>query len=130
MTILINQEAIKQLRSPLDIEKFGQRLKTENDLFTFPNPNLTTIDKNLYYLLRNSEEVDFELKYKYRPDYLSFDYYGTTILWELLMYVNGVFSVEDFDLIKVVVPSMDAITFILQDEYEIPDPEDIQSVSW
>lgn len=130
MTILINREAVRQLQSPLDIEKFGQRLKTENELFTFPNPNLTTIDKNLYYLLRNSQEVDFELKYKYRPDYLSFDYYGTTILWELLMYINGIFSVEDFDLIKVVIPSMDAITFILKDEYEIPDADDLESVSW
>ena len=130
MTILINTEAERQLRSPLDIEKFGQRLKTENELFTFPNPNLITIDKNLYYLLRNSQEVDFELKYKYRPDYLSYDYYGTTILWQMLMYVNSIFSVEEFDLIKVVIPSLDAITFILQDEYEIPDADDLQSVSW
>ena len=130
MTILINNEATRQLQSPLDIEKFGQRYKTENDLFTFPDPNLETIDKNLFYLLRNSEELDFDLKYTYRPDYLSFDYYGTTILWELLMYVNGIFSLEDFDLVKVIIPSLDSITFILQDQFPVKDPEDLESINW
>ena len=130
MTILINTEAIRQLQSPLDIEKFGARFKTENDLFTFPDPNLETIDKNLFYLLKNSEEVEFELKYKFRPDYLSFDYYGTTILWELIMYVNAVFSVEDFNLTTVAIPSMSAITFIIQDQYAIDEPDDLEAISW
>lgn len=130
MTILINNEALRQLQSPLDIEKFGQRYRTENDLFTFPDPNLETIDKNLFYILKNSEEVDFELKYRFRPDYLSYDYYGTTILWELLMYVNGVFSIEDFDLIKVIIPSLDAITFILQDQHPVKDPDELEAISW
>ena len=130
MTILINNEATKQLQSPLDIEKFGQRFKTGNELFTFPDPNLLTIDKNLFFLVRNSEEVEFELKYKYRPDYLSYDYYGTTIVWELLMYVNSVFSVEDFDLIKVIIPSIESISFILQDQYPIKDADDLKSIPW
>ena len=130
MSVLINNEATRQLQSPLDFEKLGQRFKTSNDYFTFPDPNLETIDKNLFYLLKNSEEVGFELKYKYRPDYLSFDYYGTTILWQLLMYVNGVFSLEDFDLQTVVIPSMDAIIFALQDAFAIPDPSDLKAINW
>lgn len=130
MTILINDEIIRQLQSPLDIEKFGARFKTENELFTFPDPNLLTLDKNLFYLLKNSEEVDFQLKYKYRPDYLSFDYYNTTILWELIMYINEVFSVEDFDLVKVIIPSMESITFILQDQFPIDDTDNLIPISW
>jgi len=130
MPITIDEEAKRQLRSPLDIERFGQRLKTDNDLYSFPNPNLETIDKNLFYLLRNSQEVKFESKYKYRPDYLSYDYYGTTVLWNLLMYVNGVFSLEDFDLQTVVIPSLQAITYILQDTFSIPDADDLQAIEW
>jgi alpha-L-fucosidase len=130
MAILIDNEAIRNLQSPLDIEKFGNRYKTETELFTFPNPNLETIDKNLFYLLKNSQELEFELKYKYRPDYMSYDYYGTTILWELLMYVNSVFSAEDFDLIKVVVPSLQSITDILQDTYRIPNPDELTAIEW
>jgi len=130
MTITIDNEAIRQLRSPLDFEKFSQRFKTSNDLYSFPDPNLETIDKNLFYLLRNSQEVKFESKYKYRPDYLSFDYYGTTTLSNLLMYINGVFSLEDFDLETVVIPSLQSITFILQDTYAIPDADDLQAIDW
>jgi alpha-L-fucosidase len=118
MTILIDNEAKRQLESLLDFEFYGNRFKTENNLYTFPDLNLETIEKNLFYLLRNSVEIDFELKYKYRPDYLSFDTYGTTILWELIMYVNEVFSIEDFNLIKVVLPSMDSIVSIFSDLYK------------
>lgn len=130
MPITINDEAKRQLRSPLDIERFGNRFKTDNNYYSFPDPNLETIDKNLYYLLRNSEEVEFEAKYKFRPDYLSYDYYGTTILWELLMYVNGVFSLEDFNLVSVVIPSLESITFILQDLFPIEDADDLESIDW
>jgi hypothetical protein len=130
MAILINNEALRNLQSPFDIERFGNRYKTDTNLYTFPDPNLETIDKNLFYLLKNSEEIDFELKYKYRPDYLSYDYYGTTILWELLMYVNGVFSVEEFNLTKVVVPSLSSITEILPDTFKIPKPDELTSIDW
>jgi len=130
MPELISTEATQNLQSPLDIENFGQRWKTDNSYFTFPDPNLLTLDKNLYYLLRHSDEVEFKSKYKYRPDYLSYDYYGTVILWEMLLYVNNVFSLEDFDLDTVVIPSFNAITFILQDSFQIPDSEDLKSINW
>ena len=131
MPELINNEAIQNLQSPLDIEKFGPRWKTENDLFTFPDPNLLTLDKNLYYLLRHSEEVEFEGQYAYRPDYLSFDYYGTVILWEMLLYVNNIFSVEDFvQLSTVVIPSLDAVNFVIQDSFQIPEPDELESIDW
>lgn len=130
MTQLITDDVKQNIRSPLDIEKFSQRFKTENDLFTFPDPNLVTLDKNLYYLLRNSKEVPFNSKYKYRPDYLSYDYYGTVMLWQLLMYVNTVFSIEDFDLNIVIIPSLNAITFILQDTFQIDEPQDLQAIDW
>jgi len=131
MTVLIDNEAKRQLDSPLDFENFGRRYKTENELYTFPDLNLETIDKNLFYLLRNSKEVNFELKYKYRPDYLSFDTYGSTILWELIMYINEIFSVEDFNLIKVVLPSMDSIVFIFPDLFRMDyESDNLDIVAW
>jgi len=130
MTQLIDKEVKQNIRSPLDIEKFGRRYKTENDLFVFPDPNLLTLDKNLYFLLKHSSEVKFNVKYKYRPDYMSYDYYGTVVLWQLLLYVNSVFSVEDFDLDTVIIPSLDAVTFILQDIFPKDKLEDLQSINW
>jgi len=130
MSVLIDREAKRQSKSPLDIEKFGDRFKTENDYFSFPDPNLTTIDRNLFYLLRNSDELPFESKYNYRPDYLSFDLYGTVLLWELLLYVNGVPSVEDFVLERVIAPSLESIIFILQDSFPERDVDDLQAINW
>lgn len=130
MALYIDQEARRQLKTPIDIERWGDRFKTTNELFSFPDPNITTIDKNLYYLLRNSTEEVFNPKYRYRPDYLSYDQYGTTILWELLMYVNSVFSVEDFDLDSVVIPSMQSITFVLQDLYPERNINDLSTITW
>lgn len=130
MSIFIDNEAKQQLKSPMDIERWGDRFKTGSGLYTFPSPSLTAIDNNLFYLLRNSSTLNFESKYRYRPDYLSYDQYGTTILWELLMYLNGVFSIEDFDLDTVVVPSMESIIYSLQDLFPEKDPEDLQSITW
>ncbi|MFW9871764.1 MAG: hypothetical protein ACFFG0_01595 [Candidatus Thorarchaeota archaeon] len=130
MPLTIDNEAKRQLRSPLDIEGFGRRYKTLNGYYSFPDPNLETVDKNLFYLLRNSQEVKFESKYKYRPDYLSYDYYGTTLLWDLIMYINGVFSLEDFDLETVIIPSLQSITDILPDRFSIPDADDLEEIEW
>lgn len=130
MAFTIEDETKQFIRSPFNIGKMGDQYKTENDLFSFPSPTLATIDKFLFYLLRNSKIKKFAPKYKYRPDYLSFDEYGTTILWQLLMYVNGVPSAEDFVLKEVVVPSLQSIVTMNRDNFpEIPT-EELKEVNW
>jgi len=130
MPFTIDNEAKQFARSPLDISKMGPQYKTSNDLFSFPSPTLATIEKYLFFLLRNSTFEKFEPKYKYRPDYLSFDKYGVVILGQLLMYVNGVFSAEDFDLQEVIIPSMQAIITMNQDNFPKIPPEDQVEVNW
>lgn len=130
MTILIDQEAKNKIKAPSDIERYGNRFKTENNYFVFPDPNLETIDKNLYYLLRQSKEVKFDQKYKYRPDYLSFDEYGTTAFWEVLLYVNGVYSVEEFNLSTVIIPSKESIVFIMRDLFPEQKVTELTTVNW
>ena len=83
-----------------------------------------------YSLLRNSKEITFDQKYKWRPDYLSYDQYGTVALKELLMYVNGVQCVEDFDLSTVVIPDFSAIVDICRDKYSKKDPDNLEQVGW
>lgn len=131
MPVLIDEESKQFARSPFDINKMGDRYKTENELFSFPSPTLTTIEKNLFFLLRNSSYNTWEPKYKYRPDYLSFDYYGVVTLWELIMYVNGVFSVEDFtDLGNVVIPSLQSIIELNRDNYPKKSTDTLFEVNW
>ena len=126
----IDRESRQRANLAIDVNFYGDRYKTENGYFTFPSPSLDTLDQYLYFLLQNSKEKTFERQYFMRPDYLSYDEYGTVALAQLLMYVNGVSSIEDFDLQTVIIPTMSAITEMLKDKFPKRDIEDLTEVSW
>jgi len=128
--ITIDKEAEQRKNSPLNLDFFRETYRTENDLYIFSSPSLWTFDKNLFYLIANSDEIILETKYKYRPDYLSFDKYGTIMLWEMLLYVNGVMSIEDFTLETVLVPRYSAILTVLQDRFVKKDKNNLKKVKW
>ncbi len=128
--ITIDQESKRFAKLPISIDNFANKYKTENDLFVFTSPSFWTIEKNLFYLLRNSKEISFNQKYKYKPDYLSFDEYGTVVLANMLMYVNNVFCLEEFDLSTVVIPSYQSIITVCQDKFSLRDISKIDSVNW
>ena len=117
MSMSIDQESKQRARMPFDIDNMSPRYKTNNGIYTFSSLSLWTIQKNLFYLLKNSTLIVFDPKYKMRPDYMSFDEYGTVALAYLLMYVNSVFCIEDFDLPTVILPSMESIIDICKDKY-------------
>jgi len=128
--ITITEEAQQRQLSPLSIGSMGETYKTTNDIFTFPSPELWTIERNLYFLLRNSDQEKFDQKYKYRPDYLSFDKYGTTILAFLLMFVNGVSCIEDFNLENVVIPGISSIIDMCRDNIPKKSVDKMTEVNW
>lgn len=129
MITLVN-ETDKYRRSPLDISKMGTRYNTETGFYSFQSPTLETIEKYYFWLLRNSTIKPFKQKYRYRPDYLSNEEYGTPMLWQLLMFINGVYSVEEFDLVDVIIPPIDIIMEMTRDNYPDLTPEQLQSVNW
>jgi len=130
MPYTIDQEAERFMRSPFSIERMATRYKTDNNLFSFPSPTLETIEKYLFFLLKHSTVKIMDAKYRYKPDYLSYDEYGTVILWELLMYVNSIFAVEDFDLKEVVVPTLPAIIEMNQANFPEKEVDELLAVNW
>ena len=128
--ITIDKESKMRSRISIDIDNFADRYKTFNNYFSFTSPNLSVIEKHLFYLLRNSKEILFDQKYKWRPDYLSYDEYGTVALKELLMYINGVQCIEEFDLSNVVIPDFSAIVNICRDKYSKKESDDLEEVDW
>jgi len=131
MTITIDKEARQREKLAIDINFLGNRYKTENDVYTFPSPTLSTLDKHLFYLLKNSVQKPFERKYSMRPDYLSYDEYGTVQLSQVLLYVNGIRSNEEFqNLNVVVVPSMSSIIEMLKDKFSVQDIDNLIEVNW
>lgn len=127
----ISTEAIQNKRLPIDIESMRDRYVTENEIISFPSPSLETIDKNLFFLLKYSKQVPLDQQYFMRPDYLSFDEYSTVILDQFLMYVNGIYTVEEFIMDTVVIPTYDAIVTICQDKFDVDrDTDDLIKVKW
>jgi len=117
----IKVNSIEGVLSPLSLDNMTNRYNTSSGIYTFSSPDLWTLEKNLFYLLANSTVVIFQAMYVCKPDYASFDEYGTTQLAQLLMYVNNVHCIEDFDLTQMIIPSMPAIINILQDKIQIPN---------
>jgi hypothetical protein len=131
MSELISTEAKQRIRQPIDIDFMGERYQTDNGLYTFTSPSLWTIEKNLFYLLKNSVEVDLQPKYIRKPYLLSYDQYATVILEFLLMYVNGIFCSEDFDMTTVVLPTISSIIEICQDKFsKIENTDTLGIVNW
>lgn len=130
MIVTIDNESRSRIKLSVDLDFSADRFKTSNLLFTFPAPVLETIDKNLFFLLKNSKQKDLDKKYNYRPDYLSYDEYGTVVLAHFLMYVNGVFSLEDFINLKIVIPSKSAIMDILKDKFPERSVDELSEVNW
>lgn len=73
------------------------------------SPSITLFDKYRFYILQNCSYERLQLKYKYRPDYLSYDKYGTTNWWNLILYANDVPTIEEFDLENVLIPNLECI---------------------
>lgn len=128
--ITIDEESKQRKKSVINIDNYGERYSTTNGIYTFTSPSLWVIEKHLFYLLRNSKQVVFEQQYKMRPDFLSYDEYGIVVLAQLLMYVNGVFCIEEFDLDTVVIPEFQTIVEITKDKFPKKATKDLESVDW
>ena len=128
--ITLDQECEHRKKIIYNVDYMTERYITSNSYFEFPDPNLWTLEKNLFYLIRNSVIKNFEQKYIMRPTYLSYDEYGTVILDKLLMRVNSIFCVEDFSLDKVIIPDYDAILKICDDRFPHRSNEVLSEVNY
>ncbi len=128
--ITIDKESKQRIRHPIEIDNMADTYKTTSGEYTFTSPRLWIIEKNLYHLLKNATQKQFDPKYTMRPDYLSYDEYGTVVLNQLLMYVNGVYCIEEFNLQTVIIPSLQVIIEITQDKFTTKNVDEMEEVDW
>ena len=126
----IDSEAKKNKLMPTSLDYMGVSYKNVKGNVSFPSPLFWLLEKHLFFLAANSTKKKFELKYTMRPDYLSYDEYNTVILAPLLMYVNGVFCIEEFNLNEVIVPKLSYISDILIDKFPELSHDDLEVVNW
>ena len=128
--ITIDGDARQRVLYPFEIDKFAPRYKTANDIYTFTSPSMYSIEKNYFFLLKNSVVKQFEQKYLYKPSYMAYDEYGVVNLDMLLMYVNSVSCAEEFKLDTVIVPTMNAIITACQDKYPTKEVDELEIILW
>jgi len=97
----------------LDKNKFLYQIHTSLVDVTFTGLLPYTVEEVKFLLLYDSHRKRLEPKYRQRPDLLSYDEYGTEQFDWILMYVNSVFSYEDFTMSTVFVPTLTAINSIV-----------------
>lgn len=127
MAETIDVEARKAAALVTDIDKQRRRyVTTQGDIrIQFVSPAIFNYERFYFHLLRNSVYQKLEEKYIYRPDYLSYDLYGTVTLWPLLLYINNVPTIEDFNIPKVFLPDYASILEVSKVTQDIVDPIDI-----
>jgi len=126
----IDTDAKKNKLMPINLDFMGEKYKVKSGTVVFPSPTFWLLEKHLFFLAANSTKKNFELKYTMRPDYLSYDEYNTVVLAPLLMYVNGIFCIEQFNLNEVIVPKISYISEILVDKFPELSPDDLEAVNW
>jgi len=107
----IDLDSIRGAKLIVDIDNFKTKYVQKSD-FTkvfFVSPSLPTFDRFRYVLLKNSVKKQMTPRYQFRPDYLSYDEYGTVILWPLLLYINDIPSIEEFDIPEAIIPDFATI---------------------
>jgi len=120
-TITINEEALISSRLATDIDSFRRRYTmkeisdTEEILIQFVAPKIICLEDYRFFLLQNSRTEILQSKYYFRPDYLSYDEYDTTNLWNLLMFINDIPTLEEFNKENVLIPSRSSIMKIAKD---------------
>jgi len=114
MTENIYDESLSRMNSYYDITNFRYKYNIDGDIYD--SPLIDVLNENYEYILMNSNRIELEEKYKYKPYSLSKKLYGNYSFWFIIMYMNGCFAMEDFDLPSVIVPRRNVITYLVRNQ--------------
>lgn len=93
--------------SSTDISNYCSVFQSGN--FLFSSPYIKPLVKGYNTLIYNSTTIPMTERYMYRPDYVSYDYYNTCNLWYVILYVNDVQSITQFNIRNIIVPNLSII---------------------
>ena len=113
MAARIDQESNVNRLLATDEDKFRKKYKEIDDStgleVVFSSPSLYTLEKNRFFLMKESKKIILDSKFQFRPDYLSEKEYGTETLWYIILFVNDMSCIEQFNTYEVLVPSYSSI---------------------
>ncbi|MFW6001898.1 MAG: hypothetical protein ACOCQD_01005 [archaeon] len=117
----ITNESKRFSNLPLNIDYLRNRfldIDNKNEISVlYPNPEIIAYENNLYKLLSRSTRYKFITRWEMRPDYTSYDIYGTVIHWTVILFINSISSIEDFkNLDYIYIPTKDDIIKLSRDK--------------
>jgi len=123
----IDFEAKKSANLIIDVDKHRRRYlkRIGNVSIKFISPIIETYEKFRWFILKNSVLKDVPTKYFYRPDYFSYQEYGTTTLWTLLLFINDMRSIEEFKVSEILVPDYGSVLEIVKFNELSSTPQDV-----
>ena len=111
----VRREAKRNSELLTDLDNFRNHYIEHSNLdldlnVTFPANEIEAYDKNFFILVSRSRKVTFKPEWFQRPDYVSKEFYGTNVFWALILFVNRIYSIEEFkDLTEVLIPPYNMI---------------------
>lgn len=138
----IRMESDELYKSTLNADKFRDtfviRTYIENGDSTASMGNTYFLDFNnefldtyKIYLNANCDLIQFRPRWKCRPNYLSYDMYGTQIFAYILLYINDKTSALDFDMDYVKVPTKAALRELtVANQRLYPDRSKVKTLSY
>jgi hypothetical protein len=111
----------KNVRLSTDLDNFRNRYldvdRYRNTNVRFPSGEIYTYEKNLYILISQSSLVTFRTSWIMRPDYTSYDMYNNEMYWPVILFVNRIYCIEEYNnLDKVLIPPIHVILAITSDK--------------
>ena len=102
-------------KSPTDVSNFKRKYvtKLKDAVVVFDSPAFDLLVRYIQLLKSRSQRIEMTSRYYMRPDYVSYDYYGTTNLAFLIMYINNCTCALEFTKDVILVPDLDIVTYVL-----------------
>lgn len=127
---LFNMDSMKNLyKIKANVELAAGKVAKQEIVFLDFNDQF--LDINRHYLLANSDIKEFQPRWQFKPNYLSYDMYQTQSFAYLLMYINNCISVLDFQFDYIKVPRSKAIKeLIISNQRLYPDRGIIKDVNF
>jgi len=112
-------DILTKLSSDLDNFRRFYSMKEENEnesiLIQFVAPKISAFEDYRFYLLKNSVKKPLASNRYYRPDYVSYDEYETINYWALLLFLNDIPTIEDFEVEEIFVPTAASLIDVSND---------------
>lgn len=128
-TIRYEASILSKLEANIDNlrEKFIDKDYNYEISVTCPSFDVLAYNENLFRLLAESKYVPFKSHWDKRPDYVSYDFYKSTLYWPVILFVNFCDDIEGFTgFEKILVPKHLVLTDIIRTRKRISkEPFDI-----